>query len=287
MVDYPNYKTGIDKVGADYLAASVEARDSTKRILFLKKISHDDLLQMLSLDRNPILMSVSDGDVSTNKLTILGGHDDAGKYVRFELRNSQLDNPEDFCYDIIPTGERSSQLTMLIRKSKLKKIQDSLKTDSKKTNSIQGYTARSIALGKGFLEFCNNETERLICLTDFASEKVSVCLVLGKSIMAPTSFNQSGYDWQLEQDRAKIAAELRTIVNFKLNELANNGIKIGLAKLIICGGNLSFNQKHEIAAKLSVELESPRFKDGLLAELQLPANSTWADYLVSLGLTAE
>lgn len=287
MVDYPNYKTGIDKTGAEFLTASVETNESARRIMFLKKISRDELTLMLSLDRSPIVMSVPDKDVISKNLVASGSPDEINKRIQFELKNSQLDDPAEFCYDIVPTSDSSRRLTMVIRKSKLQNIQKSLSDDPNKVFTPQGYFSRSVALGKGFLEFCSNDTERLICLADFSTEIVSLCLVLGTDIVTPAGFSQSNCDWNSEQDRTRITAELKTIINFKLNELADKGIRIGLSKLIICGGKLSFNQKQEIAAKLSVELEAPRFKDSLLTNLELPANSTWADYLVSLGLTVD
>ena len=105
--------------------------------------------------------------------------------------------------------------------------------------------------------------------------------------MAPASFDRSQYDFESESGLARIAAELKTIINFKLSELADHGINITLAKLIICGGQLTELKKLMMASRLKVALEEPIFSRDLMDSSVIESDIPLADYLVSLGLTVE
>lgn len=287
MVENTTHRTGIDPTDTDFLTATVEQNGQTKRVLSLSRFSANDLVNTFSTQTGVNLLSIPDNVVISKSIKIESNETDIEKKIQFELKHSLLDEALDFCYDTVATSENTRPVAMLVRKTRLNEIQNSVSSDSGTTLNFEGCTARSIALGRGFLEYCLNDTERLICLADFSTRIVSLCFVLGSSIVAPASFDQSRFDWSSEQGQSRIIAELKTIINFKLNELNQRGIKIGLSKLIFCGGKLTYNQKQAVANKLSAELETPQYKESLFENVTIPPDSSPGDFLVALGLTAE
>jgi len=288
MVDYASIRTGIDIVGSNYLAAQVERLDSNVKVQALSKIARGDLTRSLLSDNSSVVLSVSDADVILKNVNISQSHSNSiDKIIRFELQHALLDDPADFCCDAIATGDGSHALALVARKGKLENIASVIQANEIGIIRPDGFVARSIALGRGFLQFCSNDTERLVCLADFAIERVALCFVLGNSIIATASFDRAQFEFDSETGLSKMAAELKTIINFKLNELAGRGIHVDLSRLVISGGVLTQIQNESIASKLTVQLEEPIFDRLLTDNPVIDSNRPIADFLVSLGLTVE
>ncbi|MGH8016179.1 MAG: hypothetical protein ACREBV_08315, partial [Candidatus Zixiibacteriota bacterium] len=107
------------------------------------------------------------------------------------------------------------------------------------------------------------------------------------TIVATASLDRSQFEMESESGLSKLTAELKTIVNFKLNELTQRGMNADLTRLIICGSNLNQSQKEAIAAKLAVGLEEPIFDRVLSDKPVIDSNLPLSDFLIPLGLTIE
>ncbi len=288
MVDHPSYRTGIDLVGPDYLAAQVEKQGAQVKVLALSKIARGDLARSLFSDNCLVVLSVPDDYIILKNVNLSQKPSNStDKIIRFELQHALLDNPADFCCDIIDTGESTHTLAMVARKNKLEKISDIFQTAENGNIRTDGFVARSIALGRGFLHFCSNDTERLVCLANFDEARVSLCFVLGNNVITCASFDRTQFELDTESGFSRLAAELKTIINFKLNELAGRGKDAGLSRLVVSGGVLNQVQKESIASKLGVQLEEPVFDRLLSDNPVIDSNRPISDFLVSLGLTVE
>jgi len=288
MVNHPSIRTGIDIIGTDCLSARVSTVDSAPKILSVARFAGTEMTHALQSETGAVVLSIPDESVIFKNVSLpQNSTDHREKLAQFELKRMLLEKPEEFCCDIIQTDQPARLLAIVARKEQLEQIWKSVYPAEGNGIHPEGFLARSIALGRGFLQFCTNDTDRLVCLADFACDRVSLCFVLGKSIMAPASFDRSQYDLESDLSLARIAAELKTIINFKLSELADRGINITLAKLIICGGQLSELKKLMVASRLKVPTEEPFFNRDMLDSPVIESESSLPNYLVSLGLTVE
>ena len=288
MVNHPSIRTGIDVVGADYLSAKVSTVDSAPKILSVSRFAGTEMSKALQSETGAVVLSVPDESVIFKNVSLpQNSTDHRNKLAQFELKRMLLERPEEFCCDFIQTDQPARLLAIVARKERLEQIWNAIHPVEENGIHPEGFLARSIALGRGFLQFCTNDTDRLVCLAEFARDRVSLCFVLGKNIMAPASFDRSQYDLESESELSRIAAELKTIINFKLSELADRGINITLAKLIICGGQLSELKKLMVASRLKVPTEDPFFNRDMMSSSAIESESSLSDYLVSLGLTVE
>jgi len=288
MDNHSNIRTGIDLSGTNYLTAQVEKQGSSIKVLALSQISTGDLSRSLLSDNSPMVMSLSDNLVLFKNLTIPQNYSGSEeKILHFELEHSLLSEPGDICYDMINTSDNTRPVAMAAHKQRIENLEQMIRTNENQSHSPEGFLPRSVALGRGFIQFCSNDTERLVCLTDFSQENVPICLVLGNSIVALGNFDRKPFELESEFGLHRLAAELKTVINFKLSELSARGIIVELARFVICGSVLSENQKQAIASKLSVELEEPVLDRVLLDRPVLDSHLPVSDFLVSLGLTVE
>ncbi len=288
MVNHSSIRTGIDIVGDDCLAARVGINNSAPKILFVSRFTRIEMANVLKSESGAILLAVPDESVILKNIPIpqnsTGNREELAK---FELKQMLVDKSEEFCCDIIETDSSDRLLAIIARKAKLEQIWKYVYTVEENGIHAEGFLVRSLALGRGFLKFCTNNTERLVCLADFARDRVSLCLVLGENIMEPASFDRSQYDPETESGLARIAAELKTIINFKLSEMADRGVNASVAKLIICGGKLTELKKLVVASRLMIPIEEPIFNRTLIDGSIIESNLLLSDFLVSLGLTVE
>ena len=288
MVNQPSIRTGIDIVGTDCLSVRVDTADSVPKILSVARFAETEMAKALQSEMGAVVLSVPDESVIFKNVSLPNNSThNPEKLAQFELKRMLLEKPDEFCCDFIQTDQPTRLLAIIARKDRLEQVRKSVYPAEGNGIHPEGFLARSIALGRGFLQFCTNDTDRLVCLADFTRERVSLCFVLGKSIMAPASFDRSQYDLESDLGLSRIAAELKTIINFKLSELADRGINITLAKLIICGGKLSELKKLMVASRLKVPMEEPIFNRNIIGSTVLESEFPLSDYLVSLGLTVE
>lgn len=288
MVNHSSIRTGIDIVGADCLAARVGINNSAPKILFVSRFTRIEMANVLKSETGAILLAVPDESVIFKNLSLpKNSTENREELAKFEIKQMLVDESEDFCCDIVEADSNGRLLAVIARKARLEQIWKSVYTAEENGIHAEGFMARSLALGRGFLKFCTNNTERLVCLADFARDRVSLCFVLGETIMAPASFDRSQYDPETEPGLARIAAELKTIINFKLSELADRGVNVSVAKLIICGGKLTELNKLTVALRLMIPIEDPIFNRTLIDGSIMESDLLLSDFLVSLGLTVE
>jgi hypothetical protein len=288
MVDHTSIRTGIDLIGNFYLTAQVEMHEAAPRVLALSKISCGELTKSLLSENGSVVVSLSDEDVIVKNIALpINYSAKAKQVVGFELLHSILDEPSEFSIDIIESNDSTGKVVMAARRNKLEKLSNQLGQNENCHIQPEGFVTRAVALGRGFIRYCSNDTERMVCLADFAEKRVSMSFVLGNRIIALAGFDGGLDAFASESGTARLAAELKTIINFKLNELVDRGLNVGLSRLVLTGELLNQDQRVSIAARLGVELEEPAMNkvmsDKPLVESAIPLSS----YLVALGLTTE
>lgn len=191
--------------------------------------------------------------------------------ARFELAASLLDSEDFYTFDLIPTSRPNRILGLAYRRQ-----------------SPTGNTGRmrAAALGMGYLTFARTEPGDLVCLADIGAEAVSVCFVYQKKIISLTSLAFDRSTPVDEQACKKIAVELRTITNFKLAELADLGITVPLAKLVV-SGECEESWLPVFTRLFPTGVTRPRLNEAYFAESARGGEVPLERFMVALGLTVK
>lgn len=171
------------------------------------------------------IRSISDRDVIVKSLNITTDQPlSTDECARFELAASLLDPEQSFSFDLIETARPNRIVGLAYRKS----------TDSSSGSRSAG-RMRAAALGMGYLAYGRVEPGDLLCLADIGGDAVSICFVYQRKIIHLTHLALSDTKMESERLWKNLAVELKTVVNFKLAELADIGVTVPLAKLVLSG----------------------------------------------------
>lgn len=226
-------------------------------------------------------LSIADDLVMVKEVSIANpDYDNIDGQIKFELKHSLPDDPEQFCYDTIATDQKNRFICLLTRKTVLTEL-------LAKEKNISGFKMRAVALGLGFLSYCDNQPGGLICLTDFSDNRASLCFIFDKRIVALGHF-----DWQRltsgsDRDMFRLAAELKTFLNFKLNSISRYYRDAELESLYICGHSFADEDIEILKRKLALKVGEPAIRPCCLSDSVSKTGIAAIDFLVALGLTTE
>ncbi len=273
---------GLDIAGGKRKAVEVAITENGARITSISSQLFDEKVRPeAEPNGTENYFSIADNLVMVKEVSI--ANPDADRIegqIKFELKHSLPDDPEQFCYDMIATNQKNRFICLLTRKTVLSDI-------LAREKNISGFQMRGVALGFGFLRYCDNQSGGLICLTDFSDRRASLCFIKDKRIVALGHF-----DWQRltsgsDRDMFRLAAELKTFLNFKLNSLCKHYPEVELESLYICGHLFTDEDIEILERKLGLKVGEPVIRRSCLSDSVSKAGISAIDFLVALGLTAE
>jgi len=273
--------TGIDCIGENPLAVVVESESDHRRVTRLAQLED---LQPLSDDQE-LTVAVPDPAVMVKPLTLR--ETDPGELAdrsRFELAAGLLESDRLFAFDLITTAQPERFLGLVYRTSLLDDCRASLFPTLRP--DLTRPRMRAAALAAGFLSFCEPESGELQALVDLGGDPISVALIY-RGHPVSLSFLRNGFDYSSEAGLKHLAIELKTIINFRLSALSEQGIATPLARLIPCGEQVSDDvvaalEKWFPTGVTRPTLERSRFDPGLLPDGD---HCSATNYLVALGVT--
>ena len=273
---------GLDIAGGQRKAVEVAITENGARITSISTQLIDERVRPeTEPNGTKSYFSIADNLVMVKEVSIANPEADKIEgQIKFELKHSLPDDPEQFCYDTIATNQKNRFICLLTRKTVLSDI-------LAKEKNISGFKMRAVALGLGFLRYCDNQSGGLICLTDFSDRRASLCFINDKRIVALGHF-----DWQRltigsDRDMFRIAAELKTFLNFKLNSLRKHFNDVELESLYTCGHSFTDEDLEIFERKLALKIGEPVIRPSCLSDSVLETGISAIDFLVALGLTAE
>ncbi len=275
-------RIGLDIAGGKRKAVEVTMTENGLKITSIASQSLDDKVRPeTELNGTENYFSIADNLVIVKEVNI--ANPDLSKIdeqIKFELKHSLPENPEQFCYDTMTTDHNNRFLCLLTRKTVLTEI-------LAKEKNISGFRMRGVALGLGFLRYCDSQAGGLICLVDFSDRRASLCFVKDKKIVALGHF-----DWQRltsgsDRDMFRLAAELKTFLNFKLNSLRKNYKNVELDSFYICGHSFTDSDNEILERKLALKVSQPEIMPSRLSDSVSETGISAIDFLVALGLTTE
>ena len=273
--------TGIDCAGENPLTAVVDIEPDRIRATALGRLED---FQPLS-DDHDLAIALPDNEVIVKPI-VLRDTDPGELYDRgkFELAAGLLELETQFDFDFITTAQSERFLGLVCRRALVESRKQRLLPNMRP--EIASTKMRAAALVAGYLAFCRPDSGELLAVVDLGCDPISVSLIYRHRTIALGSL-RNGFAYNTEPGLKHLAIELKTVLNFRLSALAEQGITTPLAKLLLCGEPATDRVIDSMAAWFPTGVGRPvfdqsRFDPPLLEDLESPAT---ANYLVALGLT--
>jgi len=230
----------------------------------------------------PILV-VPDREVIVKLMLVPGTekvHD--RRLLEFELAACMLESERNFVFDAIPTGFPQQHLGLVYRRERLAQLYDRIGLWPKQRFAAGRCRARSVALGRGFMSFCQQLEDELVCLIDIAGEDGSVCLLRHGDIVNVGCFGASGLTDSDPETTRRIAIEAKTIVSFKLASLGQGAGPMPPPRLLLSGESVSPAARDIFADYFAGEIGRPQLDmTRMTPDIQAPTNPEC--WLAALG----
>ena len=276
---------GIDYRCGRYCAARVRQDASGRKVTDLTTGAQSGLRHQ-GVEGGDVIFSIPDNEVIVKNLHLSQG--DRWNFnlcARFELSQSLLDDENEFCFAALSTGHPNRCLGLAARRCTLERLTAPLFSSLNAAALSPKYELRAVALGKGCLNFCHPEPGELICLADFSGDAASICFVLEGGIIGVAYLPTIRFDLDTEPGLEKMAVEFKTVINFRLPSLFEEGAVPPLSALIISGDGLDSPVKPALEQRFRVAVSAPRIDRQLLEGEPAAMEEPLEDYLIAMGLT--
>lgn len=283
-------KIGIDCTDDMIYAARVDNGMTRPEIKALLRLPRTGQIKHHLLEKGKLFLAVPDNKVIVKRIRLaVGNPKEYARQARFELIQSVLEDESKFLFDSIPTNQNGLILGTIIRRDVLTAddIFDHTTLTLSSDSGPPEYLMRAIALGRGYLSFCKEEAGDLVCIADLGSRNASLCFILERKIVGTAWVRIAEINLENERDIEKLAVELKTVLNYQLSSLSDDGVKAPLAAMLISGTKSSERLIDRMKQFLTMDLRTPGFNSGYLADPSQLENIPIASYLIPLGLAVK
>ena len=271
---------GFDLGSACLSFAHVDYGDSSPQILSLACRASGSTEILPSCSR--AVVAVPDTEYLVKRFEIVGGRSgDVASRMQFELAQTMPEPPGRFQFDYFPSHRPNLYHGIIYRRAILSELGQRIFPHSDRSALESAYCARAIALGKGYLTFCTSGGGDLVCVADFCTDLVSLCLLYKGQIVATGHVVITPPDFVEELALRRLAMNLKTIVNFKLLAAAAYGVTVPITAFYVSGERIPL-QLHTMLEQLfpvGVSRSESKVSCETLGGIDLTR------YLVPLGLT--
>jgi hypothetical protein len=279
---------GLDQRQGAVYAARVEHKTGRPEVKVLAVVDEGSDLPAELLENGRAVVAVPDNEVTVKRITLpVNDVNHLDLKIRFELAQSQLEDEEDFCFDIISTGRLNGFLGVIIRRTALSEIRSRLIGSTTAGESDAGWRVRAAALGRAYLAFCRREGGELVCLADFNGPLASLCFVFRDHIVALAHLALARFDLTTPDGVRSAVVELKTVLNFRLAALFQEGITLPLSGLIVCGEAAGEEFRSTLGEFFPAGITSPNINSGFFTDPSQLASHPPDSFLVALGLTVK
>ena len=282
------YRIGLDCRREYFYTARVQTGLGRPEVHTLARFKKEQLPEHELLRDSEIFFCVPDNEVIVKKVRVKKNNiADIEQLVHFELSRAMLDPEDSFRFSYLPVGHDDGYLGFIYRRNKLEAITRQLGLDMpERSLASGGYLIRAAALGKGYLNFCRPVSEELVCLADFNDDTVSICFLYKNRIINLGYMNLKAGAFENDGSIRKVAIDFKTLVNFKLSALSENGVTVPLSGLVLSGEGLDTKIRTIFAEFFPVGVAAPSVIEEYFIgydaseRTEIPLEK----YLVALGL---
>lgn len=289
MVDHLQSIIGLDRDGSSIRVAEVNHEPGRDRIATLRETTSDTILTLSHGSSSNIVVAVPDRAAIVKRLAVPDALSISVRdYTRFEIEQSLLDSPGEFCLDHYHVDRADSALGFAVRRSHLL---ENLKTYGFTNSSSQppapGCRTRALALGLGYLAYCDSYPGRVTGLADICTLGASLCLIHDRRLVMVSHLSADGYDPQSYDGRHRLAIELKTVFNLLTDTSRSTEISQPLSNLVLSGPALNSELEEVIGNYFPGGVCRPKINAGFLANPGDLDNIEAESFLVALGLTVK
>lgn len=205
--------------------------------------------------------------------------------LHFELAASMLEPEETFLFDVVPSFKDDRFLGLVYRRERLASLAGELLAERSGLPAGPEFRARAVALGLGYLNFVKKESGGLVGLAEFGAHDLALCFLYGRSVVALGRLSIEQIATADDRALRTFGTELKTLVNFKLSELAGIGLSLPLSSLVLCGNQAVARVVDALAPLFSAPVTRPAIDGNRVRMVDIGANLELSDTLVALGLT--
>jgi hypothetical protein len=272
---------GIDASGERIVCATVETGQGRPQVLSIVEQAPVD--PAVSAGKS-LTISVPDDECVIKNLRLRGAdREDIELRAKFELSQSMLEAPEIFRFEVVASLRENRHIGVAYRRTLLMERAEALGIAADSIQSIS-FLPRSAALGKAYRAFCRPKGGELVCLADFAGSFVSICILYRNEIAGLASLPESFAAAMEVSAVRRLAVNFKTVANFKLLSLAEDGITIPLSALIISGVGADDRLKKALEEFFPAGVDYPEFSASQFVLPELVENGMAARSVVALGL---
>jgi hypothetical protein len=233
-----------------------------------------------------IVLAVPDNDVLVKRLHIpKEAPGEIEDLVAFELSQSVIEDSKEFAFDYHPDTRQESYLGMIFRRDILLKHASLSGFDSSEKQTNLRYRMKGLAFGRAYQMFCRKEEGELVCLVNVSETMASLCFLYQQVICALAMLPLTNYRLDTTADQEQMAIDLKTMVNFQLAALMDDGISLPLSALVLSGELVSDELRHIIQKYFPVGVTTLSFHPGFFGNTFQDESVDLERFIIALGLT--
>jgi hypothetical protein len=274
------YRIGLDLVAGQLRIAQVSHQLGRPEICSLA--TEPGLLDGLASDVG-LGLSMPDDEALVKTVRIQGqGPEDLRHKVFFELSQSVLEPESIFRFDCIETGNRH-QIGLIYRKERIEARVVSFHLAHPSPTGGLAVDLRSIALARAYQQFCKVEPGDLVVLVNIVPGLASVVILYRQKIVSfgnTATGQRTGDDWF-----RPVAVALKTLINFKLAALLDDGVTVPLAALVVTGEQITEVERSALQKFFSARVVPFTPLPALIEQASRAGIGEPEQFLPALGLT--
>ncbi len=274
------------KVGLDFQAGQPRIAQVNHHLGQPEIVSlSSDIASLATLATESELTFSMPDDEALIKTVRVHGHGDADvrQKVFFELAQSLLEPETNFHFDYLETGNKH-QIGVIYRRERILARSEEFHFPALTSLPNPHVDLRSIALARAYQSFCKPEPGDLIALVDVSAELASVALLYHRKIVLLGNSSVSARSGAEDRFRP-VAVALKTLVNFKLAALRDDGITIPLAALLVTGEQVTNDERAALQKFFSARVVPFTPLPDLIEQATRIGIEAPEQFLVALGLT--
>ncbi|MCK4606951.1 MAG: hypothetical protein KAU35_06620 [candidate division Zixibacteria bacterium] len=278
---------GIDCGNGHFHLARVRQDAGWPQVQALARFESSHIKEHCLLTGGRLAFSVGDHLVMTREVAVTDpGNFDGRLLAGFDSMQSVLDDRDEFRFDCVPLGTGGRYQASTVRRSVLEQLTRPLENGFPDISGGVDYVLRSAALGRGYIMFCRPAPEAFVCLADLHDRAISICFVYQGLIVGLTHLMTDRFDLDGDTGLERMVVEFRTLVNFKLASLSENGISIPLTSLVLSGEKAGDRVRSVLQKYFSARVEVPHIGNSFFPDPAATSGVPLERYLVALGLAA-
>jgi hypothetical protein len=278
-------RVGIDLRGSTVLVVRVDSDATPTTIMALGMFADGQRVPEAVLCDAVVAIGIPDPQTQTKivHLPAIGAEHQMAAAC-FETTVGLLDPDSSLAVSVMPIGQASSEnnptqwLGMAVRKTRLQSVAEKW-LGMTPTDPTPDFLARGVALGRGYLRFCETRLDGTTVICDLGSEHTSICFLSDGSILGTATLRPLPNPATDGAGIREWTSELETLIRYRMGIGATAPAQ---PALVFAGerADETDNLQGQFTQPCSVARLRPEYRQPEAGEAGLST-----DWLVALGLT--